>query len=175
LIFVLNLWAVGVLISNVQACDVLSLTGQFPSQLADPQAVLWASVAFSDQRGGGIETSFKGDKQGLGLTRRNKKCFAAKPMLMLLGSLAHNTIVWIRRWLAAPQLRSSGMVRLVRDVFHSSGFLGVDAQGQIVQIGRESGGSSGSCRRRLVAGAACSYSHGHLSEQPFPCSKNHGR
>ena len=38
-------WAVGVLISNVQASDVLSLTGQSPSQLADPQAMLWASVA----------------------------------------------------------------------------------------------------------------------------------
>lgn len=54
---------------------------------------------------------------------------------MLLGSLAHNTIVWARSSLAAPQLRSYGMLRMVRDVFHISGFLGVDAQGQIVQIG----------------------------------------
>ena len=54
---------------------------------------------------------------------------------MLLGSLAHNTIVWARHWLAAAQLRSYGMVRMVRDVFHISGFLGVDARGRIVQIG----------------------------------------
>ncbi len=128
-------WAVGVLISTVEAFDVLSLTGQSPSELADPQAVLWASVAFYDQRGGGIETSLKGDKQGLGLTRRNKKRFEAQQMLMLLGSLTHNTIIWARHWLVVPQLRSYGMLRMVRDIFHISGFLGVDAQGQIVQIG----------------------------------------
>ncbi len=66
-------WAVGVLISTLTDAQVLSLTGQSPSQLADPQAVLLAYVAFYDERGGGIETSLKGDKQGLGLTRRNKK------------------------------------------------------------------------------------------------------
>ena len=66
-------WAVGVLISNVAAADMLELTGHSPSQIADREAVLWASVAFYDQRGGGIETSLKGDKQGLGMTRRNKK------------------------------------------------------------------------------------------------------
>jgi hypothetical protein len=45
--------------------------------VADPVAVLAAYVTFYDQRGGGIETSFKGDKQGLGLTQRNKKRFEA--------------------------------------------------------------------------------------------------
>jgi hypothetical protein len=128
-------WAVGVLISNVAAADMLELAGQSPSHLADAQAVLWASVAFYDQRGGGIETSLKDDKQGLGLTRRNKKRFEAQQILMLSGSLTHNTIVWARRWLAVPQLRSYGMLRLVRDVFHISGFLDVNAQGHIVQIG----------------------------------------
>ena len=125
-------WAVGVLISTLSAADVLSLTGQSPSQLTDAQAVLVADVTFYDQRGGSIETSLKG---GLGLTRRNKKRFEAQQMVMLLGSLAHNTIVWARHWLAAPQLRHYGTLRMVRDVFHSSGFLGVDAQRHIVQIG----------------------------------------
>src|SRR6266487_4033507 len=73
-------WAVGVLISTLTEAQVLSLTGQEASQLADPQAVLWAYVTFYDQRGGGIETSLKGDKQGLGLTRRNKKRFEAQQM-----------------------------------------------------------------------------------------------
>ncbi len=82
-------WAIGVLISTVSASDVLELTGQPPSHLADPQAVLWAYVTFYDQRGGGIETSLKGDKQGLGLTRRNKKRFEAQQMVMLLGCLTH--------------------------------------------------------------------------------------
>ena len=38
---------------------------------ADPTAVRLSYVTFYDQRGGGIETSLKGDKQGLGLTKRN--------------------------------------------------------------------------------------------------------
>ena len=128
-------WAVGVLISTLTDVQVLGLTGHPQGQLADPEAVLWASVAFYDQRGGGIETSLKTDKQGLGLTRRNKKRFEAQQMLALLGSLTHNTVVWARRWLAAPQLRSYGMLRMTRDVFHISGFLSVNALGQIVQIG----------------------------------------
>ncbi len=42
-----------------------------------PTAVLLASVAFYNQRGGGVETSFKEDTQGLVLTQRAKKRFAA--------------------------------------------------------------------------------------------------
>ncbi len=83
----------------------------------------------------GSKPRFQGDKQGLGLTKRNKKRFEAQQMLMLLGSLTHHTIVWARHWLAASQLRSYGMLRMVRDIFHISGFLGVDVQGHIVQIG----------------------------------------
>jgi hypothetical protein len=129
-------WAVGVLISAVPACDVLTLTGQSPTLVSDPQAVLFAYVNFYDQRGGGIETSFKGDKQGLGLTKRSKKRFEAQQILMLLGSLAHNVIVWARRWLTASPspLRHYGMLRMVRDVFHISGFLLFDPFGHLVQI-----------------------------------------
>lgn len=53
---------------------------------------------------------------------------------MLLGVLAHNVVIWARRWLAAPQLQHYGIVRLVRDVFHVSGFLCLDALGQVVRI-----------------------------------------
>ena len=35
------------------------------------QAALTAYITFYDRRGGGIETSLKGDKQGLELTKRN--------------------------------------------------------------------------------------------------------
>jgi len=127
-------WAVGVLLSTLAAHAVLALTGQPLSLLDDPTAVLRAYVAFYDQRGGGIETSFKGDKAGLGLTKRNKKRFEAQQMLMLLGSLAHNVVVWARRWLAVPKLQHYGMLRMVRDVFHISGFLVFDALGHVVQI-----------------------------------------
>jgi hypothetical protein len=127
-------FAYGVLISALSAQQVLTLTGQPLCLLNDPAAVLLAYVRFYDQRGGGVETSFKGDKQGLGIGKRNKKRFAAQQMIMLLGSLAHNVILWARRWLASPALQQYGMLRMVRDVFHISGFLLLDAFGQVVQI-----------------------------------------
>ena len=127
-------FAYGVLISALSAQHVLGLTSQPLCLLDDPAAVLLAYVTFYDQRGGGVETSFKGDKQGLGMSKRSKKRFEAQQMLMLLGSLAHNIIVWARVWLASPALRKSGMLRMVRDVFHISGFLLTDALGQVVQI-----------------------------------------
>jgi len=43
------------------------------------------------------DMSDKSDKQGLGLTKRSKKRFEAQQVLMLLGSLAHNVVVWARR------------------------------------------------------------------------------
>jgi hypothetical protein len=127
-------FAYGVLICSLSRRQILAVLHRTSSQEADPVAVLTAYVTFYDQRGGGIETSLKGDKQGLGLTKRNKKRFEAQHMLVLLGSLAHNVVVWARRWLALPQLRHCGILRMVRDVFHVSGFLCFDAFGSVVQI-----------------------------------------
>ncbi len=150
-------WAVGVLLSTLTAGDVLQLIGQSLAHLADPLAVLLAYVTFYDQRGGSIETSYKGDKGGLGLTKRNKKRFEAQQMVMLLGTLAHIVIVWAHDWLITPQptqipqsaqptqapqtsaptsapLQHYGILRMVRDVFHVSGFLCVDPAGQVVEI-----------------------------------------
>ncbi len=70
-------WGIGVLISTLTAAQVLSLIGQETSQLHDP-VVLLACVYLYDQRGGGVETSFKGDKQGLGIGKRRKKRFEAQ-------------------------------------------------------------------------------------------------
>ena len=127
-------FAYGVLICSLSAQQVLAVRGRTPSQAADPTAVLAAYVTFYDQRGGGIETSLKGDKQGLGLTKRNKKRFEAQYMLVLLGSLAHNVVVWARRWLSCPQIQHYGILRMVRDVFHVSGLLRFDAFGSVVEI-----------------------------------------
>jgi len=127
-------FAYGVLISALSAQHVLVLTGQSLSLLDDPAAVLLAYATFYDQRGGGVETSFKGDKQGLGIGKRSKKRFEAQQMVMLLGSLAHNVIVWARDWLAIPTLHHYGMLRMVRDVFHISGFLLTDACGRLTQV-----------------------------------------
>src|SRR5437016_6811127 len=79
-------FAYGVLISALSAQHVLGLTSQPLCLLDVPAAVLLASVTFYDQRGGGVETSFKGDKQGLGMSKRGKKRFEAQQMLMLLAS-----------------------------------------------------------------------------------------
>ena len=94
-----------------------------------------AHVSLYDQRGGGIETSFKGDKQ-IGLGKSAKKRFEAQQIVMLLGSLAHNVIVWAHCWLTEPasKLLHYGPLRIVRDVFHVSGFLLIDALGHICQI-----------------------------------------
>jgi hypothetical protein len=127
-------FAYGVLISALSAQHVLVLTGQPLALLDDPAAVLLAYVIFYDQRGGGVETAFKGDKQGLGMSKRSKKRFEAQQMLMLLGSLAHNVSIWARDWLAVPTLHRYGMLRMVRDVLHISGFLVFDAAGQISQL-----------------------------------------
>src|SRR5947208_2982428 len=131
-------WGVGVLISTLSATEVLALTQLSPVSDTDPASVLLAYVSLYDQRGGGVETSFKGDHQGLGSTKRSKKRFEAQQMVMLLGSLVHNVVIWARQWLtqaaSSTRLRHYGIVRMVRDVFHVSGFLVFDALGHIVQI-----------------------------------------
>ena len=129
-------WAVGVIISSIAPEDILVLTGLPPDKLSDPTAVLCAYVYFYDQRGGGVEIAIKDDKQGLGMTKRNKKRFEAQQMVMLLGVLAHNILTWARRWLAAkrPKLKSYGILRWVRDLLHVSGFVVCNPNGQIEQI-----------------------------------------
>lgn len=140
-------WAVGVLIVTLDPGEVLALTQPDAGPNSTPEGILLAYVAFYDQRGGAAKTSFKGDKQGLGITKRAKKRFAAQQMVMLLGSLAHNVIVWARRWLAAPKLTRYGIMRIVRDVFHHSGFLVLNASGSILQIVLNCAAPLASCLR----------------------------
>lgn len=129
-------WGIGVLISTIEASRIVTLTELSPSEWVHPEAELLAYVYFYDGRGGGVETSFKGDKQGLGMTKRNKKRFEAQQMLTLLGSLAHNLIVWARGWLQLeqPKLRHYGIMRMVRDVLQISGRLVVDRVGHLITI-----------------------------------------
>jgi hypothetical protein len=129
-------WGIGVLISTLSAADVLALRGHSPSKVGDDAAVLLAYVSFYDARGGGVETAIKDDKQGLGITKRNKKRFEAQQMVMLLNELAHNVLIWARGWLAPllPQLERYGLLRLVRDIWHISGFVERDKHGQIIRL-----------------------------------------
>jgi len=128
-------WGIGVLISRLEAAEVLNLSGQAATE-AEADAVLLAYVYFYDQRGGGVETAIKDDKQGLGITKRNKKRFEAQQMVMLLNVLAHNVLVWARGSLAPllPQMQRYGLLRLVRDVWHISGFVECDRHGQLTRI-----------------------------------------
>ena len=148
-------WGVGVLICSLSTRQILQVAGRPLQEAADDHAMLVTTLALYDQRGGGVETSFKGGKGGLGLTKRNKKRFEAQQMVMLLGTLAHNVVVWAHDWLTAPQvaaqtalasetpatptqteapLQRYGILRMVRDVFHVSGFLCLDPAGQVVEI-----------------------------------------
>jgi hypothetical protein len=129
-------WGVGVLISTLSPLEVVVLTGQLPTKVRDDAAVLLAYVYFYDARGGGVETAIKDDKQGLGITKRNKKRFEAQQMVMLLNMLAHNVLIWARGWLAPhlPQIERYGLLRLVRDIWHISGFVEWDRHGHLSRI-----------------------------------------
>ena len=125
-----------VLITTLSATAILELVGQPRSKANDLLSVLLAYVAFYDARSGGVETQIKADKQGLGLTKRNKKKMVAQPIVVLLALLAHNVILWARQWLAerAPQLNHYGIVRMVRDVFTMRGLIQLDADASLVSI-----------------------------------------
>jgi hypothetical protein len=132
-------WHYGVLLfAGLDQQDILTLMGE--SLLADEATIMRASLHFYDQRGGGIETSFGEDKSGLGITKRNKKRFEAQRLLMLLGTLAHNLLIWSRRWLCqsspqqASRLRQYGIKRMIRDLYQISGILSFDKRGRLRAI-----------------------------------------
>lgn len=125
-----------VVISTVTPHTLMAELGEPTAKVLDHNAVLLAYVRSYDERGGGVETSFKDDKGGLGLLKRSKKRFAAQQMVVMLGRLAHTVIVWAWRWRAEhePKVRTYGMKRMVRDVFHISGCVVRNAYGRIVAI-----------------------------------------
>jgi hypothetical protein len=124
-------WGVGVLIAAEAGDDATKPVAAAPSI-----AQLLSTVYRYDARGGGIETANKEDKQGLGIGKRNKKRFEGQQVVAQLGRLAHNLVMWARRWLApeAPTMRKLGVKRVVRDVFHVNGLVERDADGRIVRI-----------------------------------------
>src|SRR5207247_9755303 len=116
--------------------EVLAVVGQPRGALQDEVAVLAAYVYWYDLRGGAVETSVKEDKQGLGITKRNKRRFPAQQVLVQLNALAHNVLVWAKRWLsrAAPEAARYGIQRMVRDLLAVAGAVEFDAAGGIVRI-----------------------------------------
>jgi hypothetical protein len=127
---------VEVLITSVPWEEILRRVAPPPGTKGAVPTELLATTYLYDGRGGGCETSFKGGKQGLGMTKRNKKRMEAQQMVMQLGALAHNVLVWSKGWLAraAPRLEKYGIVRLVRDVMGILGRVEQDAGGQVCRI-----------------------------------------
>jgi hypothetical protein len=129
-------WGIGVIVSNLEPKDVLWLTGGYRQEEEKDEQVLLAYVHFYDQRGGGIETEIKEDKQGLNTTKRNKKRFAAQQILTQLEVLAHNTLIWARLWLAdhCPRLAHFGLKRWMRDILHLNGVVVFDQSLHLIQL-----------------------------------------
>jgi hypothetical protein len=110
-----NTWSYGALVSTL-----LHLP---PQELVD----------LYDDRGGGIETEFRSDRQGLGLSTRRKHRMAAQQRLIHLAERAHNMLMWTTHQLGIP-LKQFGMLKLVRDVFQVNGYLLI-ANEQPLEIG----------------------------------------
>jgi hypothetical protein len=119
------------LISTLAPAEVLKLLGRPEREACEPELVALAYAELYDQRAGAIEVEIRESKQGVGINRRRKKRAAAQAMLTLLGTLAHNVLVWAREWLGSsePRLKQYGLVRLLRDVLCVSGFVEADERG----------------------------------------------
>lgn len=110
------------LLSTLTPQQVCGLLGESPKRLTDRRAV---ALAYA----------YLYDKQGFGLSKRNKKRYYAQQMIVLLTALAHNVVVWSRGWLSdVSQIKRHGVLRMVRDLFHVCGFVEVGAKGAIKRI-----------------------------------------
>ena len=129
-------WLHWVLLTTLPDQEILSLARQPARKEPTSKQILLAMLYAYDLRSGGVETSIKGSKQGLGLTKRNKKLLAAQEMLVLLAQLAYNLTTWTRNLLAqhSPKFKGYGLLRMVRDVFQIDGCVCWDAHGRILAI-----------------------------------------
>ena len=129
-------WHYCVLVFNLSDEMIFGQAGQTMSGTPTERELLSAIMKVYDLRGGGVETSFKNSKQGLGLNKRNKKKFHAQHMLVLLAQLAYNIISWVRNELSKhkPEMAHFGMLRMIRDAFAISGTLQFDQKGDLVLV-----------------------------------------
>ena len=129
-------WSYHVLVFNLTDEMLFHLCERTMPENFQPLDVMLAALHAYDRRGGGVETQNKGDKQGLGLSHRNKHRFAAQEMLVLLGQLAHDLVIWTRNDLARvdPRFQKYGIERTVRDVLQIDGRIAINAEDQIQSI-----------------------------------------
>jgi hypothetical protein len=129
-------WQYRALVTNLPIEEIFSLARRPLPHRPTVHETAFAIVRAYDFRGGGVETSIKECKQGLGITKRNKKNFHAQELLVLLAQLAYNLIVWLRNLMAVhvPFWLQFGIQRMVRDAFSIPGKLVLDAQGHILEL-----------------------------------------
>ena len=85
----------------------------------------------------GMEADLKGDKQGLGLATIRKHRLVAQKIVILLTQLAHNVLLWARRWLSktVPRFDDYGIFRLMQQVWAIPGRLKlIDQQVQRIRL-----------------------------------------
>lgn len=128
-------WRYWAIVFSLTRQRILSLGRRPFSHSLTPKQLLFAALHAYDLRSGGVETSNKGSKQGLGITKRNQRRFAAKEMLVLLVQLAYNLLSWVLCLLSPtkPCLQRFGLLCMVRDVFYIPGLIRFDGQGHIQQ------------------------------------------
>ncbi|HSW64088.1 MAG TPA: transposase [Dissulfurispiraceae bacterium] len=129
-------WHYSVIVSDLDDETLCHLAGCLDKQSLSSQEQMRVMMRAYDMRGGGVETSLRGSKQGLGLASRNKRSFAAQQMLTLLAQLAYNIIAWVHQQLAKATALFCpyGILRMVRDVFQINGRVRLSLNGQILCI-----------------------------------------
>jgi len=129
-------WQYCVLVFNLTDTLIFHLAGRPMPERFTQQEFFSALMKAYSLRSGGVETSFKNSKQGLGLNKRNKKRFEAQHLLVLLAQLAYNIVVWVRNELKkhSKGLASFGMLRMIRDAFRISGKVLFDRHGKLTLI-----------------------------------------
>jgi len=126
-------WQYCVLVFNLTDRMIFQLAGMRMLKRFTQREFFSALMKAYNLRSGGVETSIKNSKQGLGLNKRNKKRFHAQHLLVLLAQLAYNIIVWVCNELKkhSKAIASFGMLRMVRDAFRISGMVQFDEKGKV--------------------------------------------
>jgi hypothetical protein len=129
-------WHYCVLVFNLTNELIFELARSPMPETCTELELISAIVDAYDMRGGGVETSYKNSKQGIGLHKRNKKSFHAQEMLVLLAQLAYNITGWVQNDLAqhSSAIASFGTLRMIRDAFQIPGKIKFDTNGNIVSI-----------------------------------------
>jgi hypothetical protein len=129
-------WQYSVLLCSVPDSALFPLARQTPPAVVGPADSLWAIVAAYDLRGGGVETANRASKEGLQIHKRNKRCFTAQQMLLLLAELAYNLLTWLGPLLqAAPQAPAPlGVKRLLLEVLAIPGRIAWNENNQVLRI-----------------------------------------